>query len=335
MRRLLRLLPIATMSLLSAAAIAHSAIGRTAATARNSAGAHAAVSYLTGIGDEQVEMFTDPYWQRLHTKIARYIAPYDAAVRPYSLRLARAWIKAAEAQHIQMLVAFYHSEYSPTKMPGVATYKHDVQKFVKLFPHVRQYQPWDEANRGNIPRALASPSARAAAKYYQALIRVCRGCTVVGLDVLDQINISPTLRYISEFKREIGKLRTVMPKIWGLHNYSDVNRRQSWRTRALGRALGGQVWLTETGGLVQFGRAFPNRRGSGLKRAAGVLRYMFKVAGSQSRIRRLYIYDWTGGTARTRFDAGLTDAHNKPRRGYVVVCKLLAGAKCNVKVSNH
>ena len=324
MRHLRRLLPLATVSLLSAAL-----------TGCSSTGSHAAASYLTGIGDQQAEMFTDPHWQRLHTKIARYIAPYDAAVRSYSLDLARAWIKAAEAQHIQVLVAFYHSEYTPTKMPSIATYKHDVQKFVKLFPHVRQYQSWDEANRGNISRALASPSAKAAARHYQALIRVCRGCTVGGLDVLDQNNISPTLRYISEFKREVGRLRTVMPKIWGLHNYSDVNRLQSWRTRALGRALGGQMWLTETGGIVQFGGAFPNRRGSGLERAATVLGYMFKVAGSQSRIRRLYIYNWTGVTAKARFDAGLTDAHHKPRPGYLVVCKRLHGAKCNVKVSNH
>ena len=334
-RRFRRLLPVAAISLLSAAAIAPRAIGRAAATARNPAGAHAAAAYLTGIGDEQAEMFADLHWQRLHTRIARYIAPYDAAVRPYSLDLARAWIKAAEAQHIQVLVAFYHSQYTPTKMPSVATYKRDVQRFVKLFPRVRQYQSWDEANRGNIPRVLASPSASAAARYYQALIRVCRGCTVVGLDVLDQNNISPTLRYVAEFKREIGRLRTVMPKIWGLHNYSDINRLQSWRTRALGRALGGQVWLTETGGIVQFGAAFPNRRGSGLKRAAKVLEYMFKVAGSQSRIRRLYIYHWTGGTAKTGFDAGLTDARNNPRPGYLVVCKMLHGARCNVKVSNH
>ena len=123
-----------------------------------------------------------------------------------------------------MLVAFYHSEYTPTKLPSVATYKHDVQKFVKLFPHVRQYQSWDESNRGNVPHSFASPSAAASAKYYQALIRVCKGCTAIGLDVLDQANISPTLRYISEFKREISRLRTVMPKIWGLHNYSDINR---------------------------------------------------------------------------------------------------------------
>ena len=246
------------------------------------------------------------------------------------------WIKDAEEQHMQVLVAFYHSEYAPTRLPSVAQYKHDVQKFVKLFPHVKQYQSWDESNRGNIRGALASPSAGATAQYYQALIRVCKGCTVLGLDVLDADNISPTLQYISEFKREIGRLRTVMPRIWGLHNYSDINRLESWRTRELTRALGGQVWLTETGGIVQFGGAFPNRNGSGLRRAAKVLGYMFNVAASQSRIKRLYIYDWTGGTARTRFDAGLTDSHYVPRPGYVVVCKKLRAARCNnVRVSNH
>ena len=96
--------------------------------------------------------------------------------------------------------------------------------------------------------------------------------------MLDAQNIGPTLTYISEFKREIGRLRTLMPKIWGLHNYSDLNRFESWRTRELVRALGGQVWLTETGGIVQFGGGFPNRHGSGLKRAANVLKYMFAVA---------------------------------------------------------
>jgi hypothetical protein len=305
------------------------------AKAAKSPTAHAAASFLTGIGDEQAQMFSDPNWKQLHTKIARYIAPYDAVAHSFSLDKAKVWIKAAEAAHQQVLVAFYHSEYSPTKMPSVATYQKDVQKFIKDFPHVKQYQSWDEANRGNIRGVLASPSASAAAKYYQALIRVCKGCTVLGLDVLDADNISPTIQYISEFKREIGKLRTVMPKIWGLHNYSDINRLQSFRTRELVRALGGQVWLTETGGIVKFGGAFPNKNGSGLKRSAKVLGYMFNVAASQSRIKRLYIYDWTGGTASTRFDAGLTDAHDVPRPGYVVVCKKLHGAKCNVKTSKH
>jgi hypothetical protein len=335
MRYLRRPLPIVILSLLSAT-ITSGAISQasaTTSTTKSSPRAHAAASYMTGIGDEQSEMFGNPLWQQLHTRIARYIAPYDAAARPYSLDKAKVWIRDAEAQHQQILVAFYHSEYTPTKLPSIALYQHDVQKFVKLFPHVRQYQAWDESNRGNVAHSFASPSGTASAEYYQALLRVCKGCTVIGLDILDQANISPTLSYIAEFKREIGHLQTVMPKIWGLHNYSDINRFESWRTRELSKALGGQVWLTETGGLVKFEPGFPNYHGSGLTRAAKVLKYMFAVAASQSQIKRLYIYDWTGGVNSTRFDAGLMNIHDQPRAGYVVVCHQLHGAKCNVKLS--
>src|SRR6202451_29385 len=243
--------------------VAPSAVGKAQAPR-----AHAASSYITGIGDEHAQMFSETLWQQLHTKIVRYIAPYDAVIHSYSLDQAIVFIRAAEAQHEQVLVAFYHSEYTPLSMPSVAQYKHDVEKFVRRFPYVKQYQSWDEANRGYIPHTLASPSASAAAQYYQALIRVCKGCTVLGLDVLDAQNIGPTLEYISEFKREIGRLETVMPKIWGLHNYSDINRLESWRTRDLVRALGGQVWLTETGGIVPFSGAFPNKNSSGLTRSA-------------------------------------------------------------------
>lgn len=327
--------PLATLAvplvLLVGLLIAPGAVGKAKAPR-----AHAAASYLTGVGDESDKMFGNPLWEQLHTKIVRYIAPYDAVAHSYSLDKARLFIREAEAHHQQVLVAFYHSEYTPLTLPSVAQYQHDVQKFVKRFPHVRQYQSWDEANRGYIPHALASPSAVAAAEYYQALIRVCRGCTAIGLDVLDQANISSTLEYISEFKREIGRLRTIMPRIWGLHNYSDINRLESWRTREISSALGGQVWLTETGGIVQFGGAFPNRRGSGLTRAARVLRYMFAVAGSQHQIKRLYIYDWTGGFSWTRFDAGLMNAHDQPRAGYVAVCHALHAVKCsNVKLAKN
>jgi hypothetical protein len=304
-------------------------------SSRPSPRAHAASSYLTGIGDEQVAMFSDPLYTQLHTKIVRYVTPYDTAVRGDALAKARIWIADAEADHEQVLVAFYHSEHTPTTLPSVAGYQKDVAKFVKEFPHVRQYQSWDEANRGNIKHVLASPSAISSAKYYQALIRVCTGCTVIGLDVLDAANITPTLRYISEFKREISRLRTVMPKIWGLHNYSDVNRLESWRTRELIGAFGGQVWLTETGGIVNFAPSFLNKHGSGLTRAAKVLKYMFALAATHAKITRLYIYDWTGGDSSTRFDAGLTSAHGQPRAGYITVCRQLHGAKCSVKIASN
>jgi hypothetical protein len=305
------------------------------------AGAHASSShhvahYLVGIGDEQPEMFSDPNWQRLHTKITRYIAPYDAVAHSYSLDKAILFIREAEAEHQQVLVAFYHSEYTPLKMPSVAAYQRDVARFIKLFPHVRQYQPWDEANRGYIPHLLASPTAVQSAEYYKALRDVCKGCTVVGLDVLDAQNITPTLDYIAEFKHEIARLHTVMPNIWGLHNYSDTNRRSSERTRDVLAAVPGDVWLTETGGIVQFGGAFPNAHGAGLTRAASAISYMFRLAGISSRIRRLYIYDWSGGNAETRFDAGLTNVHHQPRPGYLIVCRELHAAGCgNVRIARN
>jgi hypothetical protein len=327
--------PVKTALLLlllsASAALAPNAISQAGARPANAPAAHAASAYVTGLGDETASMFANPLYKQLHTKIVRYIAPYDAVVHSYSLDKAIVFIKAAEAAHEKVLVAFYHSEYTPTKLPSVSTYQSDVKRFVKLFPRVKEYESWDESNRGDERGQFSSPSAVGAAEYYQALIRVCRGCTVVGLDILDAYYIEPTLRYISEFKREIYRLRTIMPKIWGLHNYSDVNRLEGWRTRELLRALGGQVWLTETGGIVKFGGSFPNKNGSGLKRAAKVLSFMFALAGAHSQIKRVYIYDWNGGTSSTRFDAGLTNAHEQPREGYVVVCRALHAAKCNVK----
>lgn len=328
-------LRLALPALVASALVGIGALDLAPAGARTAApAAHAASSFLTGIGDEQTEMFSNPLWQQLHTRIARYIAPYDAAVHPTSLWAAHQWIAAAEAQHQRVLVAFYHSEYTPTRMPSVGAYQKDVQKFVKLFPGVREYQAWNEANRGNVPKYFSSPTAVAAAKYYRALAQVCRGCTVVGLDILDQQNVGPSLRYIAEFKREVAHLKTKLPTVWGLHNYSDTNRFSSLRTRAILAAVPGQVWLTETGGIVKFGGAFPNRKGSGLSRAARALSYMFSLARSNPRIKRLYIFQWSGAR-EVRFDAGLTDAHYKPRPGYVVVCQHLHAAKCRVKTSRR
>jgi hypothetical protein len=333
-RRLYSILILSTLLTLSAA-LAPGTLSQAGAATRNAPTARAASSFLTGIGDEQATMFSNPLYTQLNTKIVRYIAPYDAAVRPYSLDKAIVFIHDAEAMHEKVLVAFYHSEYTPTKMPSIATYQNDVKKFVKLFPHVTEYESWDEANRGNERGQFSSPTAVNAARYYQALIRVCRGCTVIGLDVLDQAYIQPTLAYIAEFKREIYRLETVMPKVWGLHDYSDVNRLEGWRTNEIVHALGNQVWLTETGGIVKFGGAFPNKNGSGLKRAAKVLKFTFQVAAAHARIKRLYIYDWNGGTSSTRFDAGLTNADEKPREGYVVVCRALHAKKCSVSLAKN
>ncbi len=290
--------------------------------------------FMTGISDSREEMFGNSLWKQLHTKISRLVIPYDVAVRPYDLRFATIWIHDAEANHQKILVAFYHSEYTKLRLPSVATYDRDVAKFIKLFPHIREYQAWDEANRGFVADGSASfvsPSATLDAQYYQALKRDCARCTVTGLDVLDQYDPYPTVGYIEEFRREVRHLRAPMPAVWGLHDYSDLNRFESWRTHLLSADLGGEVWLTETGGIVKFAGEFSNHNGAGARRAANVLKYMFAVASSIRQVKRLYVYNWVGGTSSTRFDAGLTNVHYKPRPGYVVVCQALRAARCNMK----
>ena len=281
-------------------------------------------AYITGIGDQSVSMFASPYFKALHVRIARLIVPFDVVNDPGNLAKAKAWLDAAKAQNIEPLVAFYHSEITPDRIPGVDEFREDARKFMAMFPDVKDYQPWNEANRGNVNSGQArfhSPTAQQSAAFYDAMQGLCNDCKVVGLDVLDSQNVGATERYISAFKKAVKH----QPRLWGLHNYTDTNR-HSGATRKLSRVMPGEIWLTETGGIVKFGKSFPNKHGSGEKRAAKALKYMFKLAASNHKVTRLYIFQWTGSSADVRFDAGLMNkGGSKPRAGYFVVRKKLTG----------
>jgi hypothetical protein len=209
-------------------------------------------------------------------------------------------------------------------------------KFLRLFPKIHQYQPWNEANRGFVPGYFASPTPYESAIYYRELRSLAHHDTVLGLDILDSYNLGPTLAYVREFEHAIRQLHVPMPSLWGLHNYSDTNRFTGTRTKQILETVPGNVWLTETGGVVQFGTDFTNVRGSGYRRAAHALEYMYKLAYTNARIQRLYIYNWFGSTSRARFDAGLMDRFGHPRQGYVVVCdhQLRYSKRCRVHVNN-
>ena len=49
---------------------------------------------------------------------------------------------------------------------------------------------------------------------------VCKKCTVMAADVLDSSDVKSYLRKFQRATKSKGR-------IWGLHNYKDVNRRQS------------------------------------------------------------------------------------------------------------
>jgi hypothetical protein len=289
-----------------------------------------------GIGDEQPTMFSNSAFTALHTTISRYVTPYDVATNNShnDLPRLRSWLAAAKRQHIQPLIAFYHSDRTPKKMPSVNTYTADVKKFLKDFPQVKLLTPWNEANRGYVNAghgSYQSPTAKQSAQYYLALRNACRSCTLVGLDVLDSTYVPATIGYINQFKRDVGKRN--LPTIWGLHNYSDTNRFHVGGTRAVLADTTGQVWMTETGGLVKLAGSFP----TSFSRQTKATQYMFTLAGLSKRITRLYIFQWTGGnTAKERFDAGLTNLTGKPRPAYCVVYEHLRHtSRCPYKtVSN-
>jgi hypothetical protein len=288
-----------------------------------------AASYKTGVGDQNPAMFASPGYKALHSRITRYIAPYNIVTTPSDLATFKTWLAGANADHAQPLIAFYHSRVGGTKMPSVATYTADIKKFMKDFPSIKNYTPWNEENRGNVTisggASFHSPTASQSAAYYLALKKICKGCTIVGLEVLDGANPKPTITYIHQFQADVKKLHGTLPTVWGLHNYSDTNRFRDAGTKDVLAAVKGQVWLTETGGLVNFGGAFPNHNGSGLTRANKAVKYMFKLAASNKRITRLYIYNWFGNPPNARFDAGLVNTDGTPRPAYLTVLKQLTG----------
>lgn len=279
-------------------------------------------AYTVAIGDQQPTMFSDPLFQQLGIRKARYIVSYDV-VKAGGDELARtdAWLQAARAAQVEPLISFQHrrkddclTSRAPSRchLPSVREYTSALKLFKQRYPWVKVISPWNEANH------QAQPTYRkpkAAAALYEAARKVYPKATIVGLDVLDTTRIAATVRYVKDFQKAVKH----MPTVWGLHNYSDTNRLRNQGTKAILAAVKGQVWLTETGGVVSFGKSFPYNP----TRAAKAIAYMFKLAASNARLKRLYIYQWTGADAEARFDAGLMAPDGTPRPGYEAVRRKL------------
>jgi hypothetical protein len=296
------------------------------------AAGHAARShYKVGVSDQQATTFASPNYKPLGLTVARYITPWDvmSLKRGAYERLALdQWIRAARAAKQDILISFEasHTRGHQRRVPKAGAYAKALKKFLKAYPYVHSISPWNEANRcqrrtsngGYVGQPICH-NPKMAAAYFDQAKKACRRCKVVALDVLDQNSVRSTLAYIRSF-RHYAKRR---PTLWGFHDYSDTNRFSSSRTRAMLRATGsGDVWLTETGGIVRFGRSFPYNP----KRAAKALGCMFTIASSSRRIKRVYIYQFNGAGPQFDFDAGLVTPTGARRPGWTVVQKRRASA---------
>jgi hypothetical protein len=274
-----------------------------------------------GIGEQKV-VFQNPLFTQLHTKRVRYVAPWNVALKKRDRARLNAWYKSARRAHQEPLVAFNAATGSrcprrPCKLPSVRSYTKAFKAFRKRYPRIKVISAWNEVNHRTQP-TFKNP--KRAAQFFNAVRRRCRGCKIVAADVIDETNM---VRYVKKFKRFAKR-----PRIWGIHNYRDTNPRKkrgkttAGGTRKLLRVTRrGQVWMTETGGLVFFriGGSVVFKRSNA--RANKAIKRMFRLAKRyRKRIRRLYIYQFQAPVGRTTFDAGLVTGNGVTKRpGYNTV----------------
>ncbi len=296
----------------------------------------ARIDVRVGIGDQNVRMFDQTPFKRLKLKRVRYFIRWDAMRNPVALASAEQYVRRARQAGMSVLLHISSDNLTrrKAKLPRLSRYRTDVTRLVKRFRRlgVREFGARNEANHDS--QATWRSPKRAAQEYTIVHRAAGRGATVVALDVLDQSGVE---RYIQRFYRALSRTYRSRARIVGIHNYSDVNRVSTTRTRRIISAVRrqnrrAQFWLTETGGVVQICGS-PRRRCSfphSKTRAAKRLRYLFtSVAQNRRAIKRVYVYNWTGlpKSRRVRFDAGLTNPNGSVRPAYRVFRSQLARFK--------
>jgi len=286
------------------------------------AGAHARVPPSVGIGEQKPGMFSDARWQRLGLTEARYIAPWDALRDARQREKLDDWMAAAREQGVRVLLGFERSlrtrKLSRT-LPTDVQFAREFRRFRTRYPDVRDWLVWNEANH---PFSLTANRPRKAARYFGIVARNCRGCRVVAADVLD---VTGMTSWIKRFQRYASET----PRIWGIHNYADTNRRRTTGTRALLKLTRGQLWFTETGGLVvrreYAGTTVLREFRYSQRHAAKATKHALRLACLSPRIRRVYLYHWQAPERVTNWDSALLGPRGTPRPAFRTLRRQLAG----------
>jgi hypothetical protein len=262
-----------------------------------------APAFTIGISDQKTGMWQDPRFAQLGIRQVRLLMAYDSVLRGDFSRYDH-WMSTAHARGADVLLTINQSGRNPSRLPTVSQYRRVVRILHKRYPWVTTMAAWNEANHKRQP-TYRHP--RRAARFYNVMRQECRGCTVVAADVLDSSNMLP---WLAKFKRHAKR-----PRIWGLHSYGDTNHFKPLRataTRQLLRTVKGEVWLTETGGIVRFSTRYRGGK-RGEARAARAVKRTFSVARSSSRIKRVYLYHWDADKRFYTWDSAFVAANGRAR----------------------
>ena len=316
------LLPALALPLLSAAA----------APSHRAAAAHP----IIGIGDDKPDVLRDPRFLALGVRTVRYDMAWDALAVPAQRAQVVRWMTLAHADGLSVLVTIDHSRrviYKHVKgkrkpqpfgqsrvMPTTAAYMSAFRAFRARFPWVKDFATWDETN---CYCEVSYNQEKAIAGFYDAMRGACSSCTILAAEFLDVPKHYgvPMATWISQFV----KILHFQPKYWGLNDYEDANHLVSTSTRLLLSLVRGNVWLAETGGIVNrhngtHNPGFPQNAAH----AALVDSYVLNTLGSLSpRVQRVYLYEWDAQTPLDSWDTALISYTGAPRKGYAVLAKTL------------
>lgn len=271
-----------------------------------------------GIADEKADMFSDPRFSALGIKTARRAVAWDVFKHEFALEEVDDWLQRARAAGVTPLITFGRSRinsqlhYIPTRAEMLSTFK----QFRARWPWVTQFVATNESNYSD--PGVKRPEL--AARYYVDMRKACRTCKIAAATLLE---VPGWEKNMARWVRRFVKAAKHRPKYWAIHNYVSVNRLSLAGTkRILKITKKGEIWVTETGGLVARRSDFAGKIAmkEGLTHAARVTSFIFdKMIRLSPRIKRIYLYHWNSATPLDSWDSALISHDGKPRRSYDVV----------------
>lgn len=267
----------------------------------------AASAVVVGIGDQSPAMFSDPAFSALNIREARLTVAWNVAVarsQRRALAAAKGWINAAKADGVAPLISFSgNGNYVPT----VPQYTSAVRAFIKRFPTIKRYTPWNEPDW--VYRSI-SRHPLLAASFFNSLVRSCHGCTVLAGDLyLPAQQLGPWLRAYKKGLR-------FRPAGWALHNYYDVRAHNTAQLQVMLKQTSGPIWLDEISGVERRGHwQYRNQSAPAAGRDEA---FLFSLARRFPRISRIYHYQWRA-VPIAGWDSGLLAPNGQRRPAYTVV----------------
>jgi hypothetical protein len=273
-----------------------------------------AYALTVGIADNKPDMFLDPRFASSGVGHARISVGWDALSSPWQTQQLDQWLTAAHNANVDALVSFGHSRTDRRSLPTPARFLYEFRRFRARYPWVNEYATWNEANHCGEP-TCHRPALVAA--YYRNMRRECPECRILAAEVLDMPNM---VSWVRRFKRAAHQ----EPRYWGLHNYIDANRARTTGTRRMLKAVKGQVWFTETGGIVRRTNRHKVTFPESAKHAATATTFLFrKLVPLSRRVTRVYIYHWNADANPATWDSALIGPTGRPRPAYRVVERVL------------